>query len=398
MNQLLTPENINSISETVDSMLNNNQGNSNSPGNFNFGNLLGNIMNSFDLNENQSHTNIPTNQQNQQQQPQQQPQQTQEKKESEEKQENKNNNTTTNNNNINDNSNIFKKLFENAKLRKETKVGDEKIIGEEMAPNIEFTTFSNDIISNLTIEDIFNMYNLNFGGLARMRKDIKSKYFGDKSKNDDIFKNIVELLCERFILIENQLDKLIPGKEFILEDFFNKELKNIINMFMDDNEINLSDDKWEEKFRNLVIDMFKKLINEIKNIYETGEEGAKIFIEYNITTLIENFIGQKYLNAIEKYDDNVMNNFVENLFNIIKTEEIKNKCNCEKKENKNDEKKEEKNDNNNVERPSLLSIDEIFKIANKDKDRLEKEDKENPQNKGNKKYSDFYYLTSLFKN
>ena len=54
-----------------------------------------------------------------------------------------------------------------------------------------------------------------------------------------------------------------------------------------------------------------------------------------------------------------------------------------------------------IERPSLLSIDEIFKIANKDKERLEKEEKDNSGNNNgnnNKKYSDFYYLTSLFKN
>ena len=379
-------------------MINNNQGN-NAQGNFNFGNLLGNLMNSLERNENQSQGNISNSTHQKNQQSQQVPQtQQSEKKESEQ------NKQTNNNNIINDNStsNIFKKLVENSKLRKETKVGDEKIIGEEMSPNVEFTTFSNDIISNLTIQDIFDIYNLNFRGLARLRKDIKSKYFGDKSKNDEIFKKIVELLCERFILIENQLDKLIPGKEFILEDFFNKELKVIINMFIDDNEINLSDEKWETKFRQLVIDMFRHLINEIKDIYETGEEGAKTFIEFNITTLIEHFIGQKYLNAVEKYDDNVMNNFVENLFNIIKTEEIKNKCNCEHKEKENDEKKEENTNVNNLESPNLLTIDEIFKIANKDKERLEKEDKDKDkkenENKGNKKYSDFYYLTSLFKN
>jgi hypothetical protein len=49
------------------------------------------------------------------------------------------------------------------------------------------------------------------------------------------------------------------------------------------------------------------------------------------------------------------------------------------------------------ERPTLLSIEEIFKIATKDKDRLEKEEKEQKDDK-DKKYSEFYYLTSLFKN
>ena len=88
-------------------------------------------------------------------------------------------------------------------------------------------------------------------------------------------------------------------------------------MFIDDKEVNLKDDEWEQKFRKLVIDMFKKLIDELKNLYETGEDGAKTFVEFNITGIIENFIGNKYLTAVQNYDDNVMNNFVENLFNII---------------------------------------------------------------------------------
>ena len=48
-------------------------------------------------------------------------------------------------------------------------------IGEKMEPNIEFIPFSNDIIANLTVQEIFNMYNLNFSGLSRLRKDIQKK-------------------------------------------------------------------------------------------------------------------------------------------------------------------------------------------------------------------------------
>ena len=410
LNELMTPENINSIAGAVDSVINNNNTSSNSSGNqngFNIGQILGNILGSMggENTNNGPQVNQPNIQQPQQTQPTEQKKnndQTPEKKEPEKKEQNTNNNTDTSLSN----SSIFKKLVENPQLRKETKVSDEKIIGETMSPNIEFVQFSNDIIANLTIQEIFDMYNLKFSGLTRLRKIIQSKYFGDKSKNDEIIKKIVELLCERFILIENQLDKLIPGKEFILEDFFNKELKKILKMFIDDNEVNMSDEKWEKKFRRLIIEMLKELINEIKNIYETGEEGAKTFFEFNIITLIENFIGQKYLSAIQNYDDNVMNNFVENLFNIVNSEEIKKECDEEKKENnehENEKKEEDKKDNkdNNVERPSALSIEEIFKIANKDKDRLEKEDKEKKDDKNDKKdgkkYSDFYYLTSLFK-
>ena len=159
-------------------------------------------------------------------------------------------------------------------------------------------------------------------------------------------------------------------------------------MFIDDNEVNQPDSKWEDKFRKLVIDMLISLINEVKEVYETGEDGAKTFIEFNILTLIENFVGQKYLALIQSYDEDIVNKYVENLFTIVKAEEIKEKC------------KEEKSDNkvNENERPNLLSIEEIFRIASKDKEKLEKEEKENSEENKSKKYSEFYYLTSLFKN
>ena len=388
MNQLMSPENMNSIVGAVDNMLNNPQESNNSQGGgFNFGNLLGNIMSSINLDDgnNALQNNQPSTQQ------------TQQKKEEPKKESNNTPEATTNNNNS---SSIFEKLAKSEQLRKDTKISDDKIIGETMSPNIEFAPLSDQIVSNLTVQDMFDMYNLNFGGLCRMRKEVQSKYFADKSKNDDVVKNVVELLCERIILIENQIDKILPGKEFILEDFFNVELKKVLLMFIDEKEVNLKDDEWEQKFRKLVIDMFKKLIDELKNLYETGEDGAKTFVEFNITGIIENFIGNKYLTAVQNYDDNVMNNFVENLFNIIKNEEIKNKCDEKKEEKENKEKKEEENkkSDNNEEKPTLLSIHEIFKIATKDKERLEKEEKDNGDKKEENKYSDFYYMTSLFKN
>ena len=157
-------------------------------------------------------------------------------------------------------------------------------------------------------------------------------------------------------------------------------------MFIDDEEVNQFDSKWESKFKNLVINMLISLKNEIKEVYETGEEGSKTFIEFNILTLIEELIGNKYLSLIQNYDEDIIHKFVKNLFTIIKAEEIKQKCT------------EGKNDNENSEKPNLLSVDEIFKIANKDKERLEKEKKEKTEDNSQKKYSDFYYLTSLFKN
>ena len=82
------------------------------------------------------------------------------------------------------------------------------------------STFSNDIISNLTVQDAFNIYNLNFDSIGKLRKEIQKKYFSDKSKNEETIKKIIELLCERFILVENDITKLIENTEFNIEEFF----------------------------------------------------------------------------------------------------------------------------------------------------------------------------------
>ena len=274
-------------------------------------------------------------------------------------------------------------------LRCETKINNEEKIGEKIEPNIEFKSICNQIISNLTVQDVFDMFNLRFKGISRIRKNINKIYFSEKEKNEEIVKKVAEILGERFILIENQLDKLNPNKEFNTELFFYNHLKEIFNIFIDETIINKSDDEWEVLLHNLILNMLKDLINELKEVYETAEDGAKTYIEFNINILIENLVGQKMLEKIQKYDEDIILKFVENIFLIVKSNEIKSKM---------EDKKEE-----NVEKPTLLTIDEIFKIAMKDKERLEKEEKENKEKENNeenqdkKKYSDFYYMTSLFK-
>ena len=283
---------------------------------------------------------------------------------------------------------LIHKLVSSPQLRRETKLNDVEKIGVKLEPNIEFASVSNEIISKLTVQDIYDMYNLRFKGLSRLRKEIREKYFKEKEKNNEVLQKVVEILCERFILMENQLDKIKSNKEFNMEEFFNKHLKEIFNLFISDDMMNKTDDEWEEELHRLVFHMLLELIEQLKDIYETGEEGAKFFLESNIMNLIENLVGNKLLEKLQKYDEDIISSFVENIFVIIKTEKIK-------------EDEGNKKENENVERPTLLTVDEIFKIAMKDKERLEKEEKEERENgeedHDNKKYSDFYYMTSLFK-
>ena len=124
--------------------------------------------------------------------------------------------------------------------------------------------------------------------------------------------------------------------------------------------------KIKDSLVNHILKMFMELIDVLKNVYGTGEDGTKTFIEYNIMILIDNLPGQKFLERIQKYDEDILNKFAENIYIIIKTEKIK-----EDNSKKNEE---------NIEKPTLLTVDEIFKIAMKDKERLEKEAKEEKEN------------------
>ena len=377
MSQMMQPQNLNSLAGAMGSLLNNNSGNSNSnnnnSGNSNpmgiFGNILSNLMGSIgDDSDDEEEINSPQNQ-----------------NQSSQNVDNKNNQPSPQVQNIKSGKDdLIKKLVDSPQLRRETKLNDVEKIGEKIEPNIEFASVSNEIISNLTVQDVFDMYNLRFKGISRLRKNIKEKYFKEKEKSEEILNKVIEILCERFILMENQIDKLNPNKEFNMDEFFKKHIKKLFELFISDELINKSDEEWEKQMHQIVVNMFKELIKELEEVYESGEDGAKTFIEFNISTLIDNLVGQKYLEKIQKYDENILSNFVENLFVIIKTEQIKEETN----------KKEDK------EKPPLLTIDEIFKIAMKDKERLEKEEKEEKErgeNQEQKKYSDFYYMTSLFK-
>ena len=275
MNQLMSPQNMNSLMGAVGSMLNQGTNQSGSGGNSQnsgglFGNLFSNLMGAFGEEsdeEEDDYTNQPK-----------QTTQTQPKTEFTTPKDNQQQNIGSNNINTNINKNsLIKKLLDSPQLRRETKINDESKIGEKLEPNIEFAPFCNDIISNFTVQEVLNMYNLHFTGLSRLRKDIQNKYFSDESKNDERIKQIIELICERFILTENEIDKLIDNKEFILEDFLNKHLKEIINLFIDNKEINKDDNDWEKTIRKLVINMVLSLINEVKEVYESGEARSSPF-------------------------------------------------------------------------------------------------------------------------
>ena len=381
MSQLMTPENLNNIAGAVGSMLNPNQGGqsgnaqSQQPGGF-LGNLFSTLMGGLGGDDDdgfnfggpqpqaQAQQTAPVTE-NKNEENKNEEKKEEKKEEKEEKKDEKENKTC---------KEIFKKFEESPQSRRDTKLNEDKKLGQVLEPNIEFVPFTNEVVSKLTVQEVFDMYNLNFRGLNRLRKDIKSTFFPNEN-NDETIKKIIEILCERIILMENEIDKIIPGKEFICEDFLNKELKKILDMFINENS---DDEEWNSKFRKVVLEFLEKLIDEVKQVYESGEEGAKAFLEFNLSIIIENIIGNKLMTEIQNYNEDVFNRFVENACTVIQAEKIK-------KNNEKEEKKEEKKD--------LLTIDEIFKIAAKDKERIEKEE----QGGEEKKYSDFYYLTSLFK-
>ena len=71
-------------------------------------------------------------------------------------------------------------------------------------PHQEFASFTKKIIAYLSFQEIENLKKMNIIGITRQRKEIQSLI---KDLPTAISK-VSELLFERFILYENELDKL----------------------------------------------------------------------------------------------------------------------------------------------------------------------------------------------
>ena len=415
MTQILNPNNLNNLVGMVDDMLsggsgrsnNNNNNNNNNQSNQSSGGLFSNLISGImsGLNDLDSSDEDNENQRNEEEKKEEEkkeePKQEEikeekkndkkkeenekeelnqkeikeEKKEEEKKEENK----TEENKSIikKPDLELLKKLMESPSTRKSTKLKDMKEISP-LNPNKEFEKFTNEIISNFTLQDIVNLNTLNISGIIKQRKEIQLLI------NDNIeesIKKLTELITERIILMEDSNNKL-KENNFDIEKFVNDNLIEFIKII---NNKEISDNDYYEKLRNNLLKIFNDFYKELSKIYLSGIDGAKFCLKFSIENICNDLVGEDFINVMKNYNENLFTSFLDNLIFISENLELKN----------------ELENNNN----QSLNIEHIFNIALRDKKILEEEEKKkNDLNNGNKdnevneedKFSEFYYRTSLF--
>ena len=218
---------------------------------------------------------------------------------------------------------------------------------------------------------------MNIIGLSKQRNEIESLISDIPSAT----KKLSQLICERIMLVENEIDKLDQKNNLDIEKFFNDNLIELLEIISNKN---LNDSEWDDKTRKSILKIVLKFFEELKKIYISGQDGAKYCLEFNIETILNDLIGEDLIKILKQYNEDFIIIFLENLISIAQN------TNFDDINNKN---------NNKL----LLSMEEIFNLASRDKKKIENEKKEekNEENKENKEgddFSEFYKRTSLFQN
>ena len=360
MAQVFRPENLNNIMGMVDSIMGGGESNQNNNSSSNpFANLVNSIVSQMEQSDQTGNQN--------QVQPSQESSSTQNEQHQTEVKKEEEKEKPKETNDLSKGVEKIKTIMANSNLRRETHMSDiEKDI--PINPHKEFASFTKKIISHLTLQEIIQMNKLNIIGITRQRKEIQSLIQNLPSS----IEKVTELISEGIILIENELDKLSPNKSFDIDVFFKKHITEILNVIVNDK---LQDSEWEDTLLSTFLKMILELYKNLIDLYQTGKEGAKYCLEFNLEGLFTNLLGKDFLNVIHAYNYDFMTNFIENVIGIAE----------------NDEMKREMTSNDNTQ-DRLLSIDDIFKVAMNDKKKLENENNNNTQ----EKFSEIYYRTSLF--
>ena len=227
-------------------------------------------------------------------------------------------------------------------------------------------------MEELTLDDFYNLYYL------KDLKNIKEKII--KICNIESKEMIITLLSEKFIFIENEIDKIKENNDFDITVFF----KEVVNEFFD-KFIEKKNNK--EDLKNFLIKTLKDLYNKLNDLYISKEEGVKYCLTFNITTILIDLLGEDYFNEIKDYNDEFIEEFLENAFKEIEFENVKNEI----------------SENNN----ELYSLEDIFNFALKDKEKFENNNNNNNNDSNNnnnnnnnnvqpENFSEIYYRTSLF--
>ena len=201
----------------------------------------------------------------------------------------------------------FTNLLNDQNLKKTTILMDipENIL--KINSNPDFSSFTRDILSQFSVQEIISLRSLNLRGFTRLRRVIREKvsnYLKDKFNNEleKLVKNISEIISQILIITENEEDKLINNNlniERHIESFFTAAFKIILNE-------NINDAEFELHLFNKLIKFIDDLLQDLISSYSTGREGALNYLDYNIEYLIEAIVGRDALNVLLSLDENII--------------------------------------------------------------------------------------------
>ena len=182
----------------------------------------------------------------------------------------------------------------------------------KISPNPDFSTFTRDILSQFSVQEIILLKSLNLRGFTRLRRVIRemvSRYLKDKFNNDmeKLVKNISEIISQILLITENEEDKLINNNfniERHLESFFSGAFKIILNESINDAEFELH-------LFNRLIKFIEEFHQDLISSYNTGREGALNYLDYNIEYLIEAIVGKDALNVLVSLDENIIGKIID---------------------------------------------------------------------------------------
>jgi hypothetical protein len=209
-------------------------------------------------------------------------------------------------------------------LRKTTLVKEIPDTALVLHPEPDFKPLVDNVISQLTVQEVLDIKSINFRGLTRLRKTIRdnlvnylnSKLNADKNK---LFNEIKDMILERLMNHENETDKIIR-ENFDTEDLYKNLITRILQILLDES---ISDIKFENSLRREFILTFGELFDYLKSSYNTKDEGAYFYLDCIIEDLLCAILGKPALDIFINLNENFIDEFTENLNSSYSAEKTK---------------------------------------------------------------------------
>lgn len=208
----------------------------------------------------------------------------------------------------------FNNILSDHNARKTTLLKDIPEYILKIRPNQDFAKFTQEILSQFSIQEIISLKTVNLRGFTRLRRVLREKlsnYIIQKFNNDLIacVKHLTENVSQIFIITENETDKMINNNFTVdehIEGFFTGAFKIILNE-------NLNDAEFELHLFNIFIKFFDDLFKNLTNSYNSGKEGALNYLDYNLEYLLDAIVGKDAVQVMISLNENILGVIIDDI-------------------------------------------------------------------------------------